>query len=147
VNIYADGVDPVEIRRRIGMVFQVPNPFPKSVYENVAFGPRIHGYRGDLDELVERYLREAALWDEVHHRHPQHAAGGAGIGLHSLPDDERAPRRGTHRVRCDQEHLHQPQGQTHRGIYYRAVWVIMLDKIGVAFYNGLETLWGLRRKR
>jgi phosphate transport system ATP-binding protein len=68
VNIYADGVDPVEVRRRIGMVFQVPNPFPKSVYENVAFGPRIHGYRGDLDELVERCLREAALWDEVKDR-------------------------------------------------------------------------------
>jgi phosphate transport system ATP-binding protein len=68
VNIYTEGVDPVELRRRIGMVFQVPNPFPKSVYENVAFGPRIHGYRGDLDELVERCLREAALWDEVKDR-------------------------------------------------------------------------------
>jgi phosphate transport system ATP-binding protein len=64
-NIYADGVDPVDIRRRIGMVFQKPNPFPKSIYDNVAFGPRINGYRGNLDELVEQSLRAAALWDEV----------------------------------------------------------------------------------
>jgi len=64
-DLYADGADPVEIRRCIGMVFQKPNPFPKSIYENVAFGPRIHGYRGNLDELVERCLRQAALWDEV----------------------------------------------------------------------------------
>ena len=64
-NIYAPGVDPVDIRRRIGMVFQKPNPFPKSVYENVAFGPRINGYRGNMDELVEGALRQAALWDEV----------------------------------------------------------------------------------
>jgi phosphate transport system ATP-binding protein len=65
VDVYGPGVDPVELRRRIGMVFQKPNPFPKSIYDNVAFGPRIHGYRGDLDELVERSLRRAALWDEV----------------------------------------------------------------------------------
>ncbi len=64
-NIYARGVDPVEVRRRIGMVFQKPNPFPKSVYENVAFGARINGYVGRLDEIVERALRQAALWDEV----------------------------------------------------------------------------------
>lgn len=64
-NIYAPGVDPVEVRRRIGMVFQKPNPFPKSIYENVAYGPRINGYKGDLDQLVERALRQAALWDEV----------------------------------------------------------------------------------
>ncbi len=64
-NIYAPGVDPVEVRRRIGMVFQKPNPFPKSIYENVAYGPRINGYKGNLDELVERALRQAALWDEV----------------------------------------------------------------------------------
>ncbi len=64
-NIYDRDVDPVEIRRRIGMVFQKPNPFPKSVYENVAFGPRVNGYRGNLDELVEACLRKAALWDEV----------------------------------------------------------------------------------
>ena len=65
VDLYADGVDPVEVRRRIGMVFQKPNPFPKSIYDNVAFGPRIAGYRGNMDELVERSLRRAAIWDEV----------------------------------------------------------------------------------
>jgi phosphate transport system ATP-binding protein len=64
-NIYDRDVDPVEIRRRIGMVFQKPNPFPKTVYENVAFGPRVNGYRGNLDDLVEECLRKAALWDEV----------------------------------------------------------------------------------
>jgi len=67
-NLYDPEVDPVEVRRRIGMVFQKPNPFPKSIYENVAFGPRINGYRGSLDELVERSLRQAALWDEVKDR-------------------------------------------------------------------------------
>ncbi len=63
-DIY-NGVDPVEVRRQVGMVFQKPNPFPKSIYDNVAFGPRINGFRGDMDELVERSLRQAALWDEV----------------------------------------------------------------------------------
>jgi phosphate transport system ATP-binding protein len=65
VDLYADGIDPVEVRRRIGMVFQKPNPFPKSIYDNVAFGPRVAGFRGDLDALVESSLRRAALWDEV----------------------------------------------------------------------------------
>jgi phosphate transport system ATP-binding protein len=65
VDLYADGIDPVEVRRRIGMVFQKPNPFPKSIYDNVAFGPRVAGYKGDMDELVERSLRRAALWDDV----------------------------------------------------------------------------------
>jgi phosphate transport system ATP-binding protein len=64
-DLYAAGVDPVAVRRRIGMVFQKPNPFPKSVYENVAFGPKINGYKGDMDELVERSLRRAALWNDV----------------------------------------------------------------------------------
>ncbi len=64
-DLYAEGVDPVEVRRRIGMVFQQPNPFPKSIYENVAFGPKINGYKGDMDELVEQSLVGAALWDEV----------------------------------------------------------------------------------
>jgi phosphate transport system ATP-binding protein len=58
----------VEVRRRIGMVFQRPNPFPKSIYENVSFGPKIAGFRGDMDELVEQSLRKAALWDEVKDR-------------------------------------------------------------------------------
>ena len=65
VDLYADGVDPVEVRRRIGMVFQKPNPFPKTIYDNVAFGPKIGGYKGDMPELVEQSLRRAALWDEV----------------------------------------------------------------------------------
>jgi phosphate transport system ATP-binding protein len=65
VDLYGPKVDPVEVRRRIGMVFQKPNPFPKSIYDNVAFGPRIAGFKGDLDEVVERSLRKAALWDEV----------------------------------------------------------------------------------
>jgi phosphate transport system ATP-binding protein len=65
VDLYGPEVDPVEVRRRIGMVFQKPNPFPKTIYDNVAFGPRIAGFKGDLDELVEHSLRKAALWDEV----------------------------------------------------------------------------------
>jgi phosphate transport system ATP-binding protein len=65
VDLYAEGVDPVEVRRRIGMVFQKPNPFPKSIFDNVAFGPRVAGYRGNLPALVEESLRRAALWDEV----------------------------------------------------------------------------------
>jgi phosphate transport system ATP-binding protein len=67
-DLYASGVDPVEVRRRIGMVFQKPNPFPKSIYDNVAFGPRVNGFDGDLDGLVEESLRRAALWDEVSDR-------------------------------------------------------------------------------
>jgi phosphate transport system ATP-binding protein len=67
-NLYGSGVDAVDVRRRIGMVFQKPNPFPKSIYDNVAFGPRINGYRADMDEMVERSLRQAALWDEVKDR-------------------------------------------------------------------------------
>ena len=64
-NIYDDDVDPVEVRRRIGMVFQKPNPFPKSIYENVAWGAKINGFKGNMDELVEESLIGAALWDEV----------------------------------------------------------------------------------
>jgi phosphate transport system ATP-binding protein len=64
-NLYSKSIDPVEVRRRIGMVFQKPNPFPKSIYENIAFGARINGYQGDMDELVESSLRRAAIWDEV----------------------------------------------------------------------------------
>lgn len=64
-DIYAPEVDAVELRRRIGMVFQKPNPFPKSIYDNVAFGPRLNGQRSGLDDLVEQSLRGAALWDEV----------------------------------------------------------------------------------
>jgi phosphate transport system ATP-binding protein len=64
-DLYASNVDPIDVRRRIGMVFQRPNPFPKSIYDNVAFGPRISGMRQGLDETVERALHQAALWDEV----------------------------------------------------------------------------------
>jgi len=64
-DLFAREVDPVAVRRRVGMVFQKPNPFPKSIWENVAFGPKINGFKGDLDELVERSLRRAALWDDV----------------------------------------------------------------------------------
>jgi phosphate transport system ATP-binding protein len=67
-DLYGPEVDPVEVRRRIGMVFQKPNPFPKSIYDNVAFGPRINGFKGPLDDLVERSLVQAALWEEVKDR-------------------------------------------------------------------------------
>ena len=64
-DLFGKGVDPVAVRRRVGMVFQKPNPFPKSIWDNVAFGARINGYKGDMHELVERSLRRAALWDDV----------------------------------------------------------------------------------
>ena len=64
-NVYGPDVDPVDVRRVVGMVFQRPNPFPKSIYDNVAFGARINGFKGDMDGLVEESLRRAALWDEV----------------------------------------------------------------------------------
>jgi phosphate transport system ATP-binding protein len=67
-DLYGAGIDPVEVRRRIGMVFQKPNPFPKSIYDNVAFGPKVNGFRGDMRELVEESLRRAALWEEVSDR-------------------------------------------------------------------------------
>jgi phosphate transport system ATP-binding protein len=77
-DIYAKSADPVVIRRRVGMVFQKPNPFSKSIYENVAWGARINGYRGDMDELVERSLRQAALWDEVKDRLKESGYGLSG---------------------------------------------------------------------
>jgi phosphate transport system ATP-binding protein len=64
-DIYGPSVDPVSLRSRIGMVFQKPNPFPKSIYENIAFGARINGYKGDMDQLVEESLKKAVLWDDV----------------------------------------------------------------------------------
>ncbi len=78
-DLAAPDVDPVALRRRIGMVFQKPNPFPKSIYQNVAWGARINGYKGDMDDLVERSLRRAALWDEVKsklHRSGLELSGG-----------------------------------------------------------------------
>ena len=68
IDIYGDGVEPVEVRRRIGMVFQKPNPFPKTIYDNVAWAPRVLGLKQELDQRVERALRGAALWDEVKDR-------------------------------------------------------------------------------
>ena len=77
-SLYGPDVDPVDVRRRIGMVFQKPNPFPKSIYDNVAFGARINGFKGDMAELVERSLRQAALWDEVKDRLHEGALGLSG---------------------------------------------------------------------
>ncbi|WP_237166798.1 phosphate ABC transporter ATP-binding protein PstB [Mycolicibacterium hippocampi] len=65
IDLYGKNVDPIEVRRRVGMVFQKPNPFPKSIYDNIAYGPRVNGMKGDMDEIVEGALKGAALWDEV----------------------------------------------------------------------------------
>jgi phosphate transport system ATP-binding protein len=77
-DLYGADVDPVEVRKRIGMVFQKPNPFPKSIYDNIAFGPRILGMDGDMDDIVEQALRRAALWDEVKDRLDANAFGMSG---------------------------------------------------------------------
>jgi phosphate transport system ATP-binding protein len=77
-DLYASSVDPVQVRKRIGMVFQKPNPFPKSIFENIAFGPRVLGMKGKMDEIVERALRRAALWDEVKDRLKENAFGMSG---------------------------------------------------------------------
>jgi len=77
-DLYASTIDPVEVRKRIGMVFQKPNPFPKSIYDNIAFGPRVLGMKGDMDEIVERALRRGALWDEVKDRLKTNAFGMSG---------------------------------------------------------------------
>jgi phosphate transport system ATP-binding protein len=77
-DLYGSGVDPVQVRKLIGMVFQKPNPFPKSIYDNIAFGPRVIGMKGDMDEIVERALRQGALWDEVKDRLDDNAFGMSG---------------------------------------------------------------------
>ena len=77
-NLYARDIDPVQVRKLIGMVFQKPNPFPKSIYDNIAFGPRVLGMKGRMDEIVERALRRAALWDEVKDRLKENAFGMSG---------------------------------------------------------------------
>ena len=77
-DLYADDIDPVQVRKRIGMVFQKPNPFPKSIYENIAFGPKVLGMKGNMDELVEQALVKAALWDEVKDRLKESAMGLSG---------------------------------------------------------------------
>lgn len=78
VDLYDPRVDPVEVRRRIGMVFQKPNPFPKSIYDNVAYGPRVAGKKKGLDDVVESSLKKAALWDEVKDRLGESAIGMSG---------------------------------------------------------------------
>jgi phosphate transport system ATP-binding protein len=77
-DLYGPEVDAVEVRKRIGMVFQKPNPFPKSIYDNIAFGPRVLGMKGDMDEIVERALQHAAVWDEVKNRLKTNAFGMSG---------------------------------------------------------------------
>ena len=77
-NLYDPDVDPVEVRRRIGMVFQKPNPFPKSIYDNIAWGAKINGYKGNMDDLVEQSMRQAALWDEVRDKLQQSGLGLSG---------------------------------------------------------------------
>ncbi len=77
-DLYAPDIDPVQVRKRIGMVFQKPNPFPKSIYENIAFGPRVLGMKGDMDQIVENALRKGALWDEVKDRLKSNAFGMSG---------------------------------------------------------------------
>jgi phosphate transport system ATP-binding protein len=77
-DIYGPQIDAVEVRKRIGMVFQKPNPFPKSIYDNIAFGPRVMGMKGNMDEIVERALRRGALWDEVKDRLKENAFGMSG---------------------------------------------------------------------
>ncbi|MEJ7764967.1 MAG: phosphate ABC transporter ATP-binding protein PstB [Acidimicrobiales bacterium] len=77
-DLYDSAVDPIEVRRRIGMVFQKPNPFPKSIYQNVAFGAKVNGFKGNMDDLVEESLRRAALWDEVEKKLKQSALGLSG---------------------------------------------------------------------
>jgi phosphate transport system ATP-binding protein len=77
-DLYAREVDPVMVRKHVGMVFQKPNPFPKSIYDNIAFGPRVIGMKGDMDQIVESALRRAALWDEVKDRMKTNAFGMSG---------------------------------------------------------------------
>ena len=77
-DLYASDIDPVQVRKRIGMVFQKPNPFPKSIYDNIAFGPRVMGTKGDMDEIVENALRRGGLWDEVKDRLKSNAFGMSG---------------------------------------------------------------------
>jgi phosphate transport system ATP-binding protein len=77
-DVYGSDVDPVQVRKTVGMVFQKPNPFPKSIYENIAFGPKTLGVKGNMDDIVEQALRGAALWDEVKDRLKDNAFGMSG---------------------------------------------------------------------
>ena len=100
-DINSPSIDPVLLRSRVGMVFQKPNPFPKSIYENIAYGPRIHGLaqgREDMDEIVEKRLRRAGLWEELHHhRDPFHATGCARVPTDRLLPPRYPGRSGRHR--------------------------------------------------
>jgi phosphate transport system ATP-binding protein len=78
LDLYGSGIDPVQVRKRIGMVFQKPNPFPKSIYDNIAFGPKVLGIKGDTGEIVETALRRASLWDDVKDRLKDNAFGMSG---------------------------------------------------------------------
>jgi phosphate transport system ATP-binding protein len=78
IDLYGPDIDPVAVRKRIGMVFQKPNPFPKSIYDNIAFGPRVSGMKGEMDEIVESALKRAALWEEVKDRLKSNAFGMSG---------------------------------------------------------------------
>ncbi len=77
-DLYGKDIDPVQVRKHVGMVFQKPNPFPKSIYDNIAFGPRVVGMKGNMDEIVENALKRAALWDEVKDRLKTNAFGMSG---------------------------------------------------------------------
>jgi ABC-type uncharacterized transport system YnjBCD ATPase subunit len=137
-DLYAPGVDAVEVRKRIGMVFQRPNPFPKTVYDNVAFGPRVLGIEGDLDERVEGALRRAASYrgpdarartgGDDRDRHPQPATGGQSGGSHRLPDGgdriRRRIRGAARGVRPYREALQSPRRLSHRGLHQRQVRLI-----------------------
>ena len=202
----APSVDPVEVRKLIGMVFQKPNPFPKSIYDNIAFGPRVIGMNGDMDGIVERALKRAALWDEVkdrlkdnayqlsggqqqrlciarclavepdvilmdepcsaldpiatsriedlmlelkrrlldRDRHAQHAAGGARVG-HDGGADAGGARRRRHdrphrRVRRDEQDLHEPREQAHRGVRDREGGLAVAPEVRFEFHEQLREL-------
>jgi ABC-type multidrug transport system fused ATPase/permease subunit len=142
-DIFAPDVDVAQLRRRVGMVFQRPNPFPKSIYENVAYGVRIQGAppKAELDDLVEWALKSAALWDEVKDRlkesalglsggtypsievglyyrdcHPQHAASCQGFRQHRLPVSGRIDR-----IRENGRVIHQPGEPADGGLHYRSL--------------------------
>ena len=136
-NIYAPNVDTTWLRKQIGMVFQKANPFPMSIYDNVAYGPRTHGIRSraKLDEIVENSLRSAAIWDEgkdrlkksalglsgekglyYHHGDPQYAAGRPWLRQHGV-----FPAGGSGGVRQDGDTVLHPHGQAHRRLHHRPV--------------------------
>jgi ABC-type oligopeptide transport system ATPase subunit len=124
-DLYGADVDPVEVRKRIGMVFQKPNPFPKSIYDNVAFGPRVLGMTDGLDERVERALQQAALWDEVKGRLKASALGRSAAAPLYRPLPRRRARRPPHgracfRARPDRDYAHRgPHARPQAGLHDR----------------------------